>query len=238
MTEIPFEPIFPRPAHDLGYSLRRHFVDQFHLRHVPTLAESSLVLDLGGNRTGKRGLFDIGQYGLRVVYANLSNEKKPHVQARAELLPFRDGSFDAVVCSELLEHVLAPPAVLAEIHRLLKTQGTLLICVPFLNRIHADPYDYGRYTEYYWSETLSMSGFGDVRIEKQGLFWSVLVDMLRELAYTRAATWKDGVCLRMLASALALAKRKALEWDSRNNTKNSPTLAGFTTGFGIRARKL
>jgi SAM-dependent methyltransferase len=238
MTEIPITPIDSQPARDLGYSLRRHFVDQFHLRHVPSLSESSLVLDLGGNRGGKRGLFDIEQYGLRVIYANLSTKKKPDVKAQAERLPFRGGSFDAVVCSELLEHVPSPPLVLAEIHRLLKEQGTLLICVPFLNRIHADPYDYGRYTDYYWLEALDKSGFGDIRIEKQGLFWSVLVDMLRDLAYARALAWKDGVFLRMLSAALALGKRKALKWDSRNEIQNSPTLAGFTTGFGIRARRL
>ncbi len=134
MTEIPITPIDSARAHDLGYSLRRHFVDQFHLRHVPILAESSLLLDLGGNRVGKRGLFDIEEYGLHVIYANLSTKKKPHVQAQAERFPFRDGSFDAVVCSELLEHVPSPPVVLAEIHRLLKTQGTVFICVPSESR--------------------------------------------------------------------------------------------------------
>jgi hypothetical protein len=87
-------------------------------------------------------------------------------------------------------------------------------------------------------DALGKSGFGDIRIEKQGLFWSVLVDMMRDLAYTKAVTWKDGVFLRMLSSALALGKRKALEWDDRSETQNSPTLAGFTTGFGIRAKKI
>jgi SAM-dependent methyltransferase len=238
MTEISITPIDSGPARDLGYSLRRHFVDRFHLRHIPTLPESSLILDLGGNRTGKRGFFDIEQYGLQVIYANLSTKKKPDVQALAERLPFRNGAFDAVVCSELLEHVPSPPIVLAEIHRLLRTRGTLFVCVPFLNRIHADPYDYGRYTDYYWLETLEKSGFGDIRIEKQGLFWSVLVDMLRDLAYTKALAWKDGLCLRMLSAAFALGKRKALDWDGHNETRNSPTLAGFTTGFGIRAKRL
>lgn len=237
MTEIRIDPIGPQQARSLGYSLRRHFVDQFHVRSVPTLSKASLVLDLGGNRVGKRGLFDIERYGLRVVYANLSTNKKPDVKASAEYLPFREASFDAAICSELLEHVPSPPAVLAEIGRVLKRGGTLLICVPFLNRIHGDPSDYGRYTDYYWSETLDGSGFDSVSIEKQGLFWSVLVDMLRDLAYARAATWKDGFCLKTLAAGLALAKRKALDWDSGSKTQDSPILAGFTTGFGIRAKK-
>jgi SAM-dependent methyltransferase len=237
MTEIRIDPIDQQSARSLGYSLRRHFVDRFHFRCVPTLPKSSLVLDLGGNRLGKRGLFDIERYGLQVVYANLSTNKRPDVKAAAEFLPFREVFFDAVICSEMLEHVPSPPAALREISRVLKPDATLLICVPFMNRIHGDPSDYGRYTDYYWRENLEASGFGEISIEKQGLFWSVLVDMFRELAYTRAAAWKDGICLRSLSAGLALAKRKALDWDNRNETRNSPILAGFTTGFGIRAKK-
>jgi SAM-dependent methyltransferase len=237
MTKVPITPIDSHFARHLGYSLRRHFVDQFHWRHVPALPQSSLVLDLGGNRLGKRGFFDIEQYELRVIYANLSVKKRPDVKAPAECLPFRDGSFDAVICAELLEHVPSPLVVLKEIHRLLRAPGTLLLCVPFLNRIHADPYDYGRYTDYYWLEALDKLGFVDTHIEKQGLFWSVLMDMLRDLAYTRAVNWKDGFSLNVLSRLLALGKRKALEWDGSTKTRNRPTLAGCTTGFGIRAKK-
>ncbi|HMK33909.1 MAG TPA: class I SAM-dependent methyltransferase [Desulfomonilaceae bacterium] len=237
MTEIIIDPIEPRLARYPGYSLRRHFVDGFHFRHVRNLPRSSLVLDLGGNRLGKRGFFDIEEYGLQVVYANLSIDKKPDVKAVAEHLPFRDGSFDAVICSELLEHVLSPPAVLAEIYRLLRKGGTSLICVPFMNRVHGDPFDYGRYTDWYWLDALQKSGFANICIEKQGLFWSVLMDMLRDLAYTKAVNWKDGIPLRLLSAVLATGKRKALEWDAREDTRENKTLAGFTTGFGIRAIK-
>src|SRR5208283_5775198 len=88
-------------SRDLTYSLRRHFVDEFHFRNVRSLPNGGLVLDLGGNRIAKRGLFDIEGYNLRVVYANLSAAKRPDVQAEAEYLPFTGGNFDAVVCSEL-----------------------------------------------------------------------------------------------------------------------------------------
>ena len=73
------------------------------------------MLDLGGNRVGKRGLFDIEQYDFEVIYANLSRAKKPDVQSNASCLPFREAAFDAVICSELLEHVPYPPDVLREI---------------------------------------------------------------------------------------------------------------------------
>jgi SAM-dependent methyltransferase len=225
-------------SRDLTYSLRRHFVDEFHFRNVANLPNGSLVLDLGGNRIAKRGLFDIECYDLRVVYANLSTAKLPHVQAEAEHLPFMEGKFDAVVCSELLEHVPDPKGVLSEVHRVLRSGGSLLLCVPFMNRIHGDPYDYGRYTDYYWSRTLQAFGFREISIEKQGLFWSVLADMLRELAMAKTkrsshAAWLD----RLFFHLLGEGRRKAVEWDTRPTLQDNNSLNGFTTGFGIRAKK-
>ncbi len=97
-----------RELKNLGYSLRRYFVDAFHFRHVPGLPVGEPVLDLAGNRIGKRGCFDIERYGLPVVYANLSPAKRPDVQADGIALPFRTGTFGSVICSELLEHVTVP----------------------------------------------------------------------------------------------------------------------------------
>ncbi len=232
-------PIGLTQSRDMTYSLRRHFIDEFHFRNVASLPNGGLVLDLGGNRIAKRGLFDIESYDLCVVYANLSAAKRPHVQAEAEYLPFMGGKFDAVVCSELLEHVPEPTVVLSEIHRVLRKEGTLLMCVPFLNRIHGDPYDYGRYTDYYWSRTLHGLGFREIVIEKQGLFWSVLADMLRELAAVKAKQPRSQPAWlgRVFSYALGEGRRKALEWDNQLASKENHSLNGFTTGFGIRAKK-
>lgn len=48
--------------------------------------------------------------------------------AAGERLPFRDGEFDLVVCSEVLEHVSDPREVLAEIHRV--GRGMSVLSVP------------------------------------------------------------------------------------------------------------
>lgn len=44
--------------------------------------------------------------------------------------PFQDEHFDAVVCSEVLEHVYDPVVVTKEIHRVLKTGGTYILSTP------------------------------------------------------------------------------------------------------------
>ncbi len=69
-------------------------------------------LDLGGNRLGKRGFFDIEQYGLRVVYANLSVQKKPDVKSAAECLPFGRGYSMLLSVRNSLNTVPSPPVVL------------------------------------------------------------------------------------------------------------------------------
>lgn len=48
----------------------------------------------------------------------------------AARLPFPDNSFDRIICSEVLEHVPDPDAVLEEISRILKPGGLFIASVP------------------------------------------------------------------------------------------------------------
>jgi SAM-dependent methyltransferase len=50
--------------------------------------------------------------------------------APAESLPFQDGSMSAVVMLDVLEHLTDPPAVLHEIHRVLRPGGLFHIVLP------------------------------------------------------------------------------------------------------------
>jgi SAM-dependent methyltransferase len=65
-----------------------------------------------------------------------------------EALPFEDGSLDFVTCTQVLEHVQDPHWHLAEMSRVLKVGGVILLTLPFVWEQHEIPHDYYRFTEF------------------------------------------------------------------------------------------
>ncbi len=225
---------------DPTYTIRRYLVDEFFARHCGLLPSGSSLLDLGGNGIEKRGRFDIDHYGFSVTYLNCSGSKRPDVQADAAHLPFRATAFDVVICSELLEHIHNPDRVLSETYRVLKPGGVLLLTVPFLFPVHADPRDYLRYTDQYLSLLLKTSGFEDIEIEWQGKFWSVAAEMCRGLV-CELQEYSDlrGRLSRSWLARLWVGwlKDKAVHWDASLGGGRTVFFRGVTTGFGIRCVK-
>ncbi len=75
--------------------------------------------------------------GLRFVGVDL-RLAGPHVSVLGDAvaLPFGEASFDAVICTHVLEHVPRDRAAMAEIHRVLRPGGTAIISVPLrLDRV-------------------------------------------------------------------------------------------------------
>jgi ubiquinone/menaquinone biosynthesis C-methylase UbiE len=63
----------------------------------------------------------------------LQQHRLAEYHARSDLADTRlpDKSFDIIIMSETLEHLLDPPRVLAEVRRILKDDGVFLITVPY-----------------------------------------------------------------------------------------------------------
>lgn len=83
---------------------------------------------------------------------------RPDVFADAARLPFADGTFGAVACLEVLEHVRMPDQVLAEIARVLRPDGLAYVSMPFLYPIHDAPHDYQRWTPHGWRRSAELAG--------------------------------------------------------------------------------
>ena len=57
-------------------------------------------------------------------------------------IPIKDETYDAILCSEVIEHIPDPIAALNELHRLLKPGGELILTAPFISWTHFAPYHY------------------------------------------------------------------------------------------------
>jgi len=62
-------------------------------------------------------------------------------------IPLADGSVDGVIVQAVLEHVLEPTVVAAEIHRVLRVGGIVYADTPFLQQVHEGAYDFTRFTD-------------------------------------------------------------------------------------------
>jgi SAM-dependent methyltransferase len=67
--------------------------------------------------------------------------------ADAHQIPLATESVDSVVIQAVLEHVLDPAAVVAEVFRVLKPNGLVYAETPFMQQVHEGAYDYTRFTE-------------------------------------------------------------------------------------------
>ena len=98
--------------------------------------EDPLVLDVGGRHQPYRSLFT--NKGLRYIAADLRPTALVDVLANGEALPFARDTFDLVISSQVLEYVSNPFMFVAEIHRVLKPGGRLLLSAPAIYPIDSD----------------------------------------------------------------------------------------------------
>lgn len=149
------------------------------------------------------------------------------IVADVQALPFGAASVNVIKAMELFEHVPDTALALGECRRVLRLGGTLIASAPFLERIHADPEDYVRYTYSMWVRLLKTAGFTVDRITAQGGYWTHLAELLRFLVVR--APW--GV--RHLA---ALTVLPLLDLMTRLDRGAGPDFAAFVGGWFIVAR--
>jgi SAM-dependent methyltransferase len=164
----------------------------FRINPVPFLIENfltvaakeipvgSTVLDAGAGECQYASLFSHCIY-LSIDFAKGDprwNYRRLSVIGDLLSLPLKNGSVDVIICTQTLEHVNDPNALLKELSRSLKSGGRMYLTAPQGWPIHQAPYDFFRFTHYGLEHLLNKFGFTVEFIRPQGGYFLYLANCL------------------------------------------------------------
>ena len=169
------------------------------------LPRGSRVLDAGAGEAPYRELFS------HCRYVSSDWSQSPHegahradVIASLEALPIADASFDAVINTQVLEHVVDPAKVASELFRVLAPGGRLFLSAPLIWPLHEEPFDFWRFTPYGLTRLLEAAGFDVERIEPRGGYFNTLAALLAGAPWWTGPAERLEPLRRVLAMALHL----------------------------------
>lgn len=135
-------------ARSIKENLLQRFWHTRRFQEVRKLIEPTRgqVLDIGcADGTFSKVILDHSNalrfVGIDVLPRSISYAKRRFARSKrmsfrvadAHELPFKDQSFDAIVCLEAMEHVEEPAKVISEMRRVLKNTGYIIVLVPSEN---------------------------------------------------------------------------------------------------------
>jgi SAM-dependent methyltransferase len=173
-------------AYRLPKPLRRHIlhfeteIEDAVARFAGSLGAGARVLDAGAGEGQYKRWFQRQRYcGVDLAVGDAVWDYSG-LDAIADLtaLPFRRGVFDAAAHIVTIEHLREPAAALAEIARVLRPGGTVLIAAPHEWEVHQAPHDYFRYTRYGLAYLLKKAGFEPLELRPAGGYFRLLARRL------------------------------------------------------------
>lgn len=188
-------------------------------------------MDLGGKRENKRGSFQPPEHQAKVWwYLNLDWITKPNIFADVTATPLKTASVDCILCTEVLEHLKDPQDCVDEIHRLLRDDGLVFASTPFFYPVHADPYDFQRFTEDGLRHLFRE--FKSVQVFRMGGYFGVL-GLLCELGISSEEG--NTFTSKFTCWALKWISRWLCSLDLALYSRETTNRQKFTTGYFLKA---
>ena len=205
------------PSVALGWIVNPFFFARRGLRKelgelLPRL--TGVVLDVGCGRKPYRHLATgaTRYVGVEVDTPATREHGEVDVFYDGRMLPVADGSYDGVVCSQVLEHVFAPREFVAELARTLRPGGLLVLATPFAWDEHEQPYDFARYSSFGLRAVLEAAGFEIVEQRKTcadgralaQLATAYLFKVTRTESRSRVGRWRNAAAQLGLIAPVTL----------------------------------
>jgi len=140
-----------------------------------SMRTGSRVLDLGAGGCPYRTLFAHCDYRTQDFVALSPGQLTQGGYGKIDFvcdatdIPAASDSFDAVLCTEVLEHVPEPDRVIREIARLLRPGGWVYLSAPLGSGLHQEPFHYyGGFTPHWYKRVFLAAGFTGIVVEANG----------------------------------------------------------------------
>jgi len=149
-------------------------------------------------------------------------------------IPLPDKSFDAIMCTEVFEHIPNPILAIKEFARLLKDGAFLIITSPFTSMTHFAPFHYySGFNHYFYEKYLPENGFEILEIKPNGNYFEFIALELRRISLITEKFTNDRI--KFLERLALLIIKLMLQRFSKKDNGSSEI---YNLGYMILAKKI
>ncbi len=169
------ERVFPK-IWDASFLLTNSNIKVFlHLLNLLNKELKVRILDIGCGYKPYMTLFEKESFDFEYIGVDFNENSEADfiLDMNKDKLPFSDSSFDIVILSEVLEHLYNPLNAIKEAVRVLRKTGYIYISTPFVYHYHDIPYDFYRYTEFFYKRVAEDFSLEIIKSKKGCSFFTI-----------------------------------------------------------------